>query len=82
MLKNVQPFDTLFFMLVFIFLTALGYNYARITDEVVTDMDGNRHTKVALGSQVWLVENLKTTKFNDGESIHLITDNHKWSINN
>lgn len=43
--------------------------------ESVTDADGNAYTYVTIGTQQWLVENLKTTKYNDGVAIlNLQTD--------
>lgn len=45
---------------------------------VVTDIDGNLYHTVTIGTQVWLVENLKTTRFNDGTSIPLVSDNEQW----
>ena len=44
----------------------------------LTDIDGNVYTLVTIGTQVWMVENLKTTKYNDGIGIPLITDNTAW----
>ena len=43
-----------------------------------TDGDGNEYDTVVIGTQVWLKENLKTTKFNTGLSINLVSDNLEW----
>jgi uncharacterized protein (TIGR02145 family) len=48
----------------------------------MTDKDGNVYSSVIIGKQVWLVENLKTTKYNDGKPIQLITDSMEWSLLN
>jgi uncharacterized protein (TIGR02145 family) len=45
---------------------------------VVADADNNYYYSVTIGSQIWMLENLKTTHYKDGTSIPLVTDNTAW----
>jgi uncharacterized protein (TIGR02145 family) len=49
------------------------------TSSQVTDIDGNLYNTLTIGSQVWLKESLKATKYNDGTAIPNVTDNTAWS---
>ena len=40
----------------------------------VDDIDGNTYTTIEIGSQVWMMENLKTTTYRDGTPLPKITD--------
>lgn len=49
-----------------------------IPEGTVVDVERNVYHTVNIGSQVWLVENLRTTKYNDGEVIPYITLDEDW----
>ena len=45
----------------------------------VTDIDGISYRTVKIGDQIWMAENLKTTRYNDGTEISLIKDATIWN---
>jgi uncharacterized protein (TIGR02145 family) len=45
----------------------------------ITDVEGNSYKTVYIGTQQWMGENLKTSKYSDGTTIPNITDNTQWS---
>ncbi|MCY1720146.1 hypothetical protein OU798_07320 [Prolixibacteraceae bacterium Z1-6] len=44
-----------------------------------TDADGNTYNTIVINQKRWFVENLKTTKYRNGESIPEVTDNSAWA---
>ena len=43
-----------------------------------SDADSNHYAVVQIGSQLWMQENLKTTKYRDGSEIPNVTDSATW----
>ncbi len=45
----------------------------------VTDIDGNVYKTIVIGSQTWMAENLKTTRYSGGDSINHLPDGEAWN---
>lgn len=60
--------------------TAYGEDvkFTTLSSTTISDVEGNIYNIKAIGVQVWMVENLKTTKYNDGTVIPNVTDNAGW----
>ena len=72
-MKNIAT-KTLFFA----FLLSACLVSADDNTGSVIDIDGNVYTTVKIGNQVWTVENLRTTRYNDCTPIPLVTDRAAW----
>lgn len=68
--------------------TRMGYSIRLIKDSTIltngqsstmTDYDGNIYNTICIGTQEWIVENWKCTKYNNGTSIPNITDAVTWA---
>ena len=45
----------------------------------LTDQDGNIYKTITIGTQTWMAENLRTTKYRNGEAITEVTNNASWA---
>jgi uncharacterized protein (TIGR02145 family) len=59
--------------------TSYGNEVSFTSNEILIDIEGNKYKTVKIGAQVWMAENLRTSKYNDGTVIPNITDNTNWS---
>lgn len=50
-----------------------------LTYGTLIDVEGKSYKTIPVGIQIWMAENLRTTKFNDGSEIPLITNYADWS---
>jgi uncharacterized protein (TIGR02145 family) len=46
----------------------------------VEDRNGNEYNTVGIGTQCWMKENLKVTKYNNGDEIPDVTSNPSWGL--
>jgi|WetSurMetagenome_2_1015567.scaffolds.fasta_scaffold43251_2 uncharacterized protein (TIGR02145 family) len=64
-------FKTLPFDRTILFNPALTYSS-------LTDIDGNTYKTIQIGTQLWMAENLRVTKYRDGSSIPLVENEKTW----
>lgn len=51
----------------------------RPDDDTVIDVDGNSYHTVTIGSQTWIVENLRVTHYRNGTAIPCVLNEEEWS---
>jgi uncharacterized protein (TIGR02145 family) len=69
----MRPFNILSLLL---FSAVISIN--SFCQNTVTDISGNVYKTVKIGTQIWMAENLRTEKFNNGDPIEQITSNRYW----
>ncbi len=84
--NHIQAIRFLTISLIVAVLTACGASeitspkiVTPLPSETVTDVDGNVYHTVVIGNQTWLVENLKTTHYRNGDAVSNYTANTDWS---
>ena len=75
MKKNISVFTLI--LLVFALFSA-GCRKGEKPPEPLTDINGNIYNTVKIGTRIWMAENLKVTRYNDGTEIPLTKDAAIW----
>lgn len=65
------------FKIIFFILNSLFFFSCNNKNEVC-DVDGNIYKTVKIGNTVWLVENLKTNRFQNGDSLTYVKNDSVW----
>jgi hypothetical protein len=52
---------------------------SEMNTDIITDIDGNVYHTIVIGEQVWMVKNLRTTRFYDGTIIPNVIHGTEWS---
>lgn len=81
MKKIALPSAKLLALVAMILIMVVGCKKTDET-ETVTDIDGNVYNTVVIGSNTWMKENLRTTRFRDASEIPLVTDDNQWKALN
>jgi uncharacterized protein (TIGR02145 family) len=66
----------------FLFLFSINLTFSQLytPGSEVTDVDGNNYPTININGQEWMAENLRTSKYANGDPIPNVTDNSQWSF--
>ena len=77
--KTIVIFNLIVAGLIITFITSCSKNDDAQIATTVKDIDGNVYKTVKIGTQTWMAENLKTTRYRNGDSIPNVTVAEVWT---
>ena len=87
MMTGLQPGNTYYFRTYALSTVGLSYGpvmkvtAAELTGPTVTDIDGNVYPTDTIGSQIWMLENLRVTRLNNGSQLLHLPAVQSWYNN-
>ena len=54
-------------------------SYTSLLASGLVDIDGNNYPVVKIGNQIWMKENLRVSRYRNGDLIPIVTDNAAWA---
>lgn len=54
-------------------------DFTKDSGSFIDERDNHEYKWIKIGNQIWMAENLKATKYNDGTDIPNVTDNESWA---
>jgi uncharacterized protein (TIGR02145 family) len=67
-----------FYLLIFLFAIKVTFSQLYTPGLGVTDVDANNYPTIIINGQEWMAENMRTTKFSNGDSIPRIINGLEW----
>ena len=71
-MKTSYFYFVILIIFIILFIGGCEEDNIEVSNETVTDIDGNVYKTIAIGNQVWMAENLRTRHFADGTEITLV----------
>jgi len=81
-MKNIFRISGLILLILSIFLIHSCKKDEPKIPTTLTDIDGNTYNVIAIGTQVWIAENLKVTHYHNGDPIPNVIDDPAWYNSN
>jgi uncharacterized protein (TIGR02145 family) len=77
-MNGINVLSTAIAMVFSLILITCNKNPVAPDNGPITDQDGNIYQTIKIGDQVWMAENLRVTKYNDGTPITYVSGDTAW----